>query len=63
MPELKSAITVVGIIIAVAAAMALGDYLGYKMGRKKLAAVIGLFCFATVVIFTIYAAVVLLSNQ
>ncbi len=63
MPELKSAITVVGIILAVAASMALGDYLGYKLSRRRLAMIIGLFCFASVVVFTIYSAIVLLSKE
>ncbi|HSW56875.1 MAG TPA: hypothetical protein VLH15_00570 [Dehalococcoidales bacterium] len=58
--ELKTAITVLSIIVAVAFAMLIGDYLGYKFGRMKLAtytlfAVLGL-----IVLFAIYAAFKLL---
>jgi hypothetical protein len=59
MSELKTAITVVEIIIAAIVAMLLGDYLGYKIGRWKLAAFIGIFALVIIVAFVIYAAVIL----
>lgn len=59
MPELKTAISIVEIIVVIIVAMALGDYLGYKAGRWKLAAVLGGITLATIVTFAIYAAVVL----
>ena len=59
MPELKSAILYVGIVIGAAAAMVLGDYLGYKVGRKRLAAFAGGVALVCVVGFAVYAAVVL----
>jgi uncharacterized membrane protein len=46
-------------IIAVILFMLLGDYLGYKMGRRRLATVLGAVALLTVVVFAIYAAVVL----
>ena len=59
MAELKSAITVVEIIIGVLVAVVLGDYLGYKIGRWRLATIIGGIALVTIVLFVIYAAVVL----
>jgi hypothetical protein len=59
MPELKTAIGIVEIIIVVIVSMALGDYLGYKVGRWKLAAALGGITLATIVAFAIYAAIVL----
>ena len=56
MPELKNAITVVEIIIGVVAAVALGDYLGHKIGRRRLAIIVGVIALVTIVIFAIYAA-------
>lgn len=41
MGELKYAITAVEIIIGVLVAMVLGDYLGYRIGRWRLAAILG----------------------
>jgi len=59
MPELKDAITVVEIIVATVLAMLLGDYLGYKIGRWRLAAIVGLVALVSIVVFAIYAAIVL----
>ncbi|MFH1031390.1 MAG: hypothetical protein V1767_02330 [Chloroflexota bacterium] len=59
MSSLKEAITMVEIVVAVMAAMALGDYLGYKVGRRKLAVIVGIIALVTIVIFATYAAVVL----
>jgi len=59
MTELKDAITVVEIIVAAVVAMLLGDYLGYKIGRWRLAMIVGLIALVSIVAFAIYAAVVL----
>ncbi len=59
MLELRDAITIVEIIAGAAAASLLGDYLGYKIGRWRLAAIVGGIVLVSVVAFTIYAAVVL----
>lgn len=59
MPELKDAITVVEIVVAAVVAMLLGDYLGYKVGRWRLAMIVGLVALGSIIIFAIYAAVVL----
>jgi len=61
MEELQSAIKYVVIIVAAIAAMILGDYLGYKMGRMKVVWIgIGVALLA-IIVFAVYAAVVLLS--
>ena len=59
MIELKTAITIVEIMIGISAALALGDYLGYKVGRKRLGTILGVIALAIVVAFTIFAAVIL----
>ena len=57
MPELKSAMTIVEIIIAIVLMMLLGDYLGYKVGRWRLAAIVGLIALVTIVGFAAYAGI------
>ena len=57
MPELKNAMTVVEIIVAIVLAMLLGDYLGYKVGRWRLAAIVGLIALVTIVGFAAYAGI------
>ena len=59
MPELKSAIISVEIIVAVVLLLLLGDYLGYKIGRWRLAAIVGIVALVSIVAFAIYAAVML----
>ncbi len=59
MSELKTAITVVEIVVAAIVAVLLGDYLGYKIGRWKLAAFVGIVALVTIIAFVIYAAVML----
>lgn len=59
MPELKEAITMVEIIVTIAVAMVLGDYLGNKIGRGRLAIITALVALASIVAFAIYAAVAL----
>ena len=58
MLELKGAITGVEIVAGTVAAMLLGDYLGYKVGRWRLAAAVGGVILVSIVAFTIYAAFV-----
>ena len=57
--SLQTAINIVEIIVVVAASMALGDYLGYKVGRWKLVAALGIITLAAIVLFAVYAAIVL----
>jgi hypothetical protein len=59
MLELKDAITVVEIVVAAVVAMLLGDYLGHKIGRWRLAIIVGVVAVVSIVAFAIYAAVVL----
>jgi hypothetical protein len=57
MPELKTIISVIEIIVGVAAAIVLGDYLGYKYGHMKIATYALFLFLGLVVLFAIYAAV------
>jgi len=59
MPTLNVAISVVEITVAIVLTMLLGDYLGYKIGRRRLAGIVGVIALASIVAFAIYAAVVL----
>jgi len=59
MLELKTAIVVVEVIITTVIVLLLGDYLGYKIGRWRLAAIVGGIALVTIVVFAIYAAVML----
>ena len=59
MDELKGAITAVEIVFALALAMLLGDYLGHRIGRRRLATIAILVALASVVVFAVYAAIVL----
>ena len=46
------------ITIAVLVALLLGDYLGYKIGRRRLALISATIALVTIVVYTIYAVVV-----
>ncbi len=59
MSALEVAINVVEIIVAIVLAMLLGDYLGYKIGRRRLAGIVGVIALGSIVAFAIYAAVAL----
>jgi len=59
MIELKGAITILEIVIATVVAIVLGNYLGYKIGRWRLAIIVGLIALVSIIAFAIYAAVVL----
>ncbi len=59
MDGLKTAITTVEIVVAIAVFMTLGDYLGYKVGRWRLATFVGIVTLVIIVAFAIYAAIVL----
>ena len=45
------------IVIAFVLVLLLGDYLGYKLGRRRLALFVGVIALLTVVTFAIYAGV------
>jgi uncharacterized protein (DUF3084 family) len=58
--EIKSIPTFIEILIVSAvAAMALGDYLGYKLGRKRLATGLLAAALLSIIAYAIYAALVL----
>lgn len=61
MEELQAAIRYVVVIVATMVAMLLGDYLGYKIGRKKLVWVSLGVIIMSIVVFAVYAALVLLG--
>ena len=47
------------IVLAVIAGLLLGDYLGYKMGRRRLVTFLGIIALLAVIVFAVYAAVIL----
>ena len=61
MEELQSAIRYVLVIVATIAAILLGDYFGYKFGRMKLVWTGIVAVLLAIVVFAVYAAVVLLG--
>jgi hypothetical protein len=64
MPDLKQAINMLVVIILVLTMMLLGDYMGYKFGRMKLLASVGIIALALVIVYAIYSfAVLVLLGQ
>ncbi|HEX7475109.1 MAG TPA: hypothetical protein VF318_04015 [Dehalococcoidales bacterium] len=63
MDSLRTAITVVEIIVGVAAALVIGDYIGYKFGRMRLATYTFFTVLGVIVAFAIYAAISLNINK
>jgi hypothetical protein len=59
MPDLKQAINILVVIVLILAMMLLGDYMGYKFGRMKLLASVGIIALAVVIAYAIYSFVVL----
>jgi hypothetical protein len=59
--QLQSAIKYVVIVVGVIAAMLLGDYFGHKFGRMKLVWTGIVVALLAIIVFAVYAAVVLLS--
>lgn len=59
MPDLKTAITVVELVVGVAVAVLIGDFLGGKVGRVRLAIAMGVIILIAVLAFAIYAAIIL----
>ncbi len=62
MPDLKTAITLVEIVVGVAVAILIGDFLGNRVGRARLAIAMGVIALIAIVAFVIYAAIVLASD-
>ena len=59
MSELKTAITLVEIIVGIALSMLAGDYFGQRIGRWRLASIVGIGALVAIIAFAVYAAVVL----
>jgi hypothetical protein len=57
MDGLKLGITIVEIIVGIAAALVIGDYVGYKFGRMKLASYTLFTVLGCIVLFAIFAAI------
>jgi hypothetical protein len=57
MDELRIAKMVIEILVVVVAVLVLGDYLGYKVGRWKLAGILGVVALVCVIAFAIFAVV------
>ncbi len=57
MSALEIAIRIVEIIVGAVLMMLLGDYLGNRIGRWRLAGIVGGTALASIIIFAIYAAV------
>jgi hypothetical protein len=57
METLKTAITVVEFVVGVAAVLLIGDYIGYKFGRMKLATYTLFTVLGVIILFAIYAAI------
>jgi hypothetical protein len=60
--ELDTAVQYLVIIVGAAAAMLLGDYLGYKIKRRLLAMILAGVILLTIIVFTVYAAVYALTH-
>ena len=57
MENLKVGITIVEIVVGVAFAMVIGDYIGHKFGRMKLATYTLFTVLGVIVCFAIFAAI------
>ncbi len=55
--DLKTAITIVEIIVGIAIALVIGDYIGYKFGRMKLASYTLFITLGIIILFAIYSAI------
>ena len=62
MPDLRTAITLVEIVVGVAVAILIGDFLGNRVGRARLAIAMGVIALIAIVAFVIYAAIVLAND-
>ena len=58
MSYIDIAIRVFEIIIAALVALLVGDYLGYKIGRRRLALIVATIALVSLVVFTIFVIVV-----
>ncbi|MBM4446513.1 MAG: hypothetical protein FJ023_04065 [Chloroflexi bacterium] len=63
MIDLKTAITVVGIVVGIAVVILIGDILGSRVGRARLAIVMGVISLIAIVAFVIYAAILIVRFQ
>jgi len=57
MDTLKTAISVVELIVVAAIVLLIGDYIGYKFGRMKLATYTLFTVLGVIILFAIYAAI------
>jgi len=62
MPELRTAITVLIIVVAACIAMLIGDFIGNRVGRVPFALALGVIVLVAFVGFGVYAAIVLIGS-
>ena len=58
MSDIDIAIRVFEVVIAALVALLVGDYLGYKIGRRRLALIVATIALVSLVVFTIFVIVV-----
>ena len=59
MLDLRTAMTILGIVVGVAVVIVIGDLLGSRIGRARLAIIMGVMSLIAIVAFVIYVAVLL----
>ncbi len=59
MVDLRTAMNILGIVVGVAVVVIIGDLLGSRIGRARLAIIMGVVSLIAVVAFVIYVAILL----
>lgn len=63
MPDLKSAVSILGIIIFCCILLSLGAFWGKKVTVSKLVKAVGIVALVAIVVYVIYVAIFLLTGQ
>ena len=59
MVDLRTAMSILGIVVGVAVVVIIGDLLGSRIGRARLAIIMGVMSLIAIVAFVIYVAILL----
>lgn len=59
MVDLRTAMNILGIVVGVAVVVVIGDLLGSRIGRARLAIIMGVMSLIAIVAFVIYVAILL----
>ncbi|UCH51764.1 MAG: hypothetical protein JSV54_03140 [Chloroflexota bacterium] len=59
MLDLRTAMTILGIVVGVAVVIVIGDLLGSRIGRARLAIIMGVMSLIAIIAFVIYVAILL----